>query len=77
METMAVTGGAAGRARFLGGALCSHTGPQAPCSLCYHCIDIARTFEGGVPRCHFAVGPRNVVAGPDSKNSKKESREEG
>lgn len=69
METMAVTGGAAGRAGFLGGALCSHTGPQAPCSLCCHCIDIAS--------CHFAVGPRNVAAGPDSTNSKKESREEG
>lgn len=77
MRTMPVAGGAAGRAGFLGGALCSHMGPQALCSLCCHCIDIARTFEEGVPRCHFAVGPKNVVVGPDSKNSRKESREEG
>lgn len=77
MQTRAVARGTAGRAVFLGGALCSHTGPRLCAVPAVTVLTLLELLKKEFHVDTLQQDPKNVVAGPDSKNSRKESKEEG
>lgn len=49
--------------------VCHHSGAEGPpfgLMLCYQALEIHIIFERGSPHCHFALGPANYMAGPES-----------